>query len=45
MAVSSYGAAKWPDERTFGLREDTNDVIHPILEIDNAGIDPTTLAL
>lgn len=39
------GVATWPNGRTFGLREDTNDVIRPILEIDDAGIDPTTLAL
>ena len=39
------GAAKWHDGRPFGLREDTDDVIRPIPEIDDAGIDPTTLAI
>ena len=43
--VDADGTAKWPDGRKFGLREDTDDVIHPILEIDDAGIDTTTLAL
>jgi hypothetical protein len=43
--VDAEGVARWPDGRKFGLREDTNDVIRPILEIDDAGIDPTTLAL
>jgi hypothetical protein len=45
VKVDDDGAAKWPDGRKFGLREDTDDVIRPILEIDDAGIDPTTLAL
>ncbi len=43
--LDAGGVARWPDGRKFGLREDTNDIIRPILEIDNAGIDPTTLAL
>jgi hypothetical protein len=43
--VDTNGVAKWPDGRKFGLREDTNDVIRPIFGIDDAGIDPTTLAL
>jgi hypothetical protein len=43
--VDADGVAKWPDGRRFGLREDTDDVIKPVLEIDDAGIDPTTLAL
>lgn len=43
--VDADGVAKWPAGRKFGLREDTDDVIRPILEIDDAGIDPTTLVL
>ncbi len=44
-AAKANGAARWPDGRPFGRREDTDDVIRPVHEIDDAGVDPTTLAL
>lgn len=45
VQVGADATPRWPDGHTFGAREDTDDVIQPIMELEDAGIDPTTLAL
>ena len=45
VRVEVDGVPRWPDGHTFGAREDTDDIIQPIMELQHVGIDPTTMAL
>ncbi len=45
VGLDAAGVAKWPDGRIFGTRDDTVDVLRSVPELDDAGVDPTTLAL
>ena len=45
VGLDASGVAKWPDGRIFGTQEDTDDVLRSVPELDEAGVDPTTLAL
>lgn len=45
VKVDANGVAKWPDGLTFGRPADHFDVLHPIPELDEPGVDPTSIAL
>ncbi len=45
VEIDKEGVAKWPDGRLFGTPNDAADILRSIPELEDTGVDPTTLAL